>query len=153
MKYHEKKISASKSYNDISLINKFMLESSDNLTPYEYRKLNDFVSDPNLVDTIEHEQKQLQKMRQPSSSSSGTSHKSGKSHRRDSERRKSLIQTVSDFFYKKKDSVSNKDVSATSSPTKSSPENGSSMFSRFRLSPKSKDKDKAKVSYCDEHCS
>lgn len=148
MKYHEKKISASKSYNDISLINKFMLESSDNLTPYEYRKLNDFVSDPNLVDTIEHEQKQLQKMRQPSSSSSATSHKSGKSHRRDSERRKSLIQTVSEFFYKKKDG---KDVSTNSSPTKSSPENGSSMFSRFRLSPKSKDKDKSKVRFRDEH--
>ena len=62
MKYQEKKISASKSYNDISLINKFMLESSDNLTPYEYRKLNDFVSDPNLADTIEREQKQLQKI-------------------------------------------------------------------------------------------
>jgi hypothetical protein len=80
--------------------------------------------------------------------------KKTKSQQRDSERRKSLIQTVSSFFHKKKDqSGSNRDLA--SSPTSASKdrlsETSSSMFSRFRLSPKSKDssKDKAKVSLVD----
>lgn len=143
MKYREKKLSVSKSFNDISRMQRFSKEFNDD----DFKKpSNDFVSDPNLTDSTVNGQ--------TSQNSSPTSPKVTKSQRRDSERRKSLIQTVSDFFHKKKDqSASNKDLTS-SSPTSASKDrlseasSSTSMFSRFRLSPKSKEssKDKAKVS-------
>lgn len=135
VKFREMKMSVSKSYNDISLIRKFSMDSS------EYKRINDFVSDPNLIDAMEKEQKMLKGNTAPVAVKKPT-----KASRRDSERRKSLIQSVSDFFTKKKDnSASNKDLTSTSSPSK---ESGSSsgLFSRFRISPKSKEnKEKSKV--------
>lgn len=139
IKFREKKLSASKSFNDISRMNRHSNDISDGLRKHSI----DFFSDTNLNDAINTDQ---QSPKEPK-----TSPKTTKSQRRDSERRKSLIQTVSDFFYKKKDqSASNKDL--TSSPTSASKDSETSsttsMFSRFRLSPKSKEssKDKAKVS-------
>lgn len=143
MKYREKKLSVSKSFNDISRMHRQSKDFTDALDGFGKHSM-DFVSDPNLA----------KKEEQQSAKSVTSSPKITKSQRRDSERRKSLIQTVSDFFHKKKDqSASNKDLSS-GSPTSvskdrvsdASPSNG--MFSRFRLSPKSKDssKDKAKVS-------
>lgn len=141
IKFREKKLSSSKSFNDISRMQRYSKDMSDGLRNHS----NDFMSDPNLADVIKSEQQ--------SPKSATTSPKVTKSQRRDSERRKSLIQTVSDFFHKKKDqSGSNKDLTS-SSPTSASKDRLSetssttSMFSRFRLSPKSKDtsKDKAKV--------
>lgn len=143
IKFREKKLSASKSFSDISRMNRHSNDISDGLRKHSI----DFFSDRNLNDATNDEQ---QSPKEPK-----TSPKTTKSQRRDSERRKSLIQTVSDFFHKKKDqSASNKDL--TSSPTSASKDRLSetssttSMFSRFRLSPKSKDssKDKAKVSGC-----
>ena len=143
MKYREKKLSVSKSFNDISKMHKFLKDSSDNLTASEFRKLSDFVSDPNLVEVIAKEQEEKEK---------DSPKLITKSQRRDSERRKSLIQTVSGFFHKKKDqNASNKDltVSPTATSSKDKTAETSGMFSRFRLSPKSKEtKDKAKVSFC-----
>lgn len=142
MKYREKKLSVSKSFNDISRMHNLLKDSSDNLTASEFRKLSDFVSDPNLVEVIAKEQEEKEK-ESPKLIT--------KSQRRDSERRKSLIQTVSGFFHKKKDqNSSNKDLTAspTASSSKEKTTENSGMFSRFRLSPKSKDtKDKAKVSF------
>ena len=145
IKYREKKLSVSKSFSDISRMNRQSKEFSDTLDGLRNHS-HDFVSDPNLNDVAELD-RQIPK-------SNPTSPKVTKSQRRDSERRKSLIQTVSDFFHKKKDqTASNKDLTSTS-PTSMSKDRLSetssttSMFSRFRLSPKSKDssKDKAKVS-------
>lgn len=145
MKYREKKLTVSKSFNDISRIHRQSKDFTDALE--EFKHSIDFVSDPNLTDAVTKDRE--------SPKSSPTTPKLTKSQRRDSERRKSLIQTVSNFFHKKKDQcASNKDltsVSPTSTASKDRlPENSSttSLFSRFRLSPKSKDstKDKAKVS-------
>lgn len=145
MKYREKKLTVSKSFNDISRMHRRSKDFSDELK--EFNRSNDFVSDPNLADSIETDP--------ASHKSNPTSPKLTKSQCRDSERRKSLIQTVSNFFYKKKDQcASNKDltsVSPSSTPSKDrlpEPSSTTSLFSRFRLSPKSKDsaKEKAKVS-------
>jgi hypothetical protein len=139
MKFREMRMSVSKSYNDISLIKKFSMGSNENVAAYEFQRINDFVSDPNLIDAIEKEQQLLKGNTAP------VVKKPLKASRRDSERRKSLIQTVSDFFTKKKDSTSNKDLTTTSSPSKDTG-SSSGMFSRFRISPKSKEnKEKAKV--------
>jgi F-actin monooxygenase len=147
MKYREKKLSVSKSFNDISRMHRHSKDFSDTLDGFRNRPL-DFLSDPNLAEGVDVDRQ--------SPKDEKTSPKSPtKSHRRDSERRKSLIQTVSDFFHKKKDqSASNKDLTSLS-PTSASKDRLSetssttSMFSRFRLSPKSKEssKDKAKVSF------
>jgi hypothetical protein len=141
VKFREMKSSVSKSYNDISLIRKFSMESNENVSAFEYKRINDFVSDPNLIDAIEKEQKMLKGNTAPVGAKKPT-----KASRRDSERRKSLIQSVSDFFTKKKDnSASNKDLTSTSSPSKDSA-SSSGLFSRFRISPKSKEnKEKSKV--------
>lgn len=145
IKYREKKLSISKSFSDISRMHRQSKEFSETLDSFRNHS-NDFVSDPNLNDATEHN-RQIPK-------SNPTSPKTTKSQRRDCERRKSLIQTVSDFFHKKKDqTASNKDLTSTS-PTAISKDrlsetsSATGMFSRFRLSPKSKDssKDKAKVS-------
>lgn len=144
MKYREKKLSVSKSFNDISRMHRHSKDFSDALDGFRKHSA-DFVSDPNLTDAIEVDR--------DSPKEEKSAPKTTKSQRRDSERRKSLIQTVSDFFHKKKDqSASIKDLTS-SSPTSASKDRLSetssttSMFSRFRLSPKSKEssKDKAKV--------
>ncbi|KAG5672580.1 hypothetical protein PVAND_002696 [Polypedilum vanderplanki] len=141
MKYREKKLSISKSFNDISRINRQSKEFNVNNFS---KPLTDCMSDPNLADVINTSTDSPKQQSTPT--------KSTKSHRRDSERRKSLIQTVSDFFHKKRDqSASNKDLT-TSPPAigkdKLSETSSSTMsvFSRFKLSPKSKDssKDKSK---------
>lgn len=139
MKHREKKLSSSKSFSDISRMHRHSKEFSDCLDGLKNRA-NEFASDSNLTESPVH---QLE----PKSPT-----KSTKSQRRDSERRKSLIQTVSNFFHKKKDqSASNKDLSSMSPTTASkdrlSENSSNSVFSRFRLSPKSKEtsKDKAKV--------
>lgn len=145
MKYREKKLSVSKSFNDISRMHRQSKDFSDALDGFRKHCI-DFVSDPNLNEAIEIDRQTPKDEK--------ISPKTTKSQRRDSERRKSLIQTVSDFFHKKKDqSASSKDLTLPS-PTSASKDRLSetssttSMFSRFRLSPKSKDssKDKAKVS-------
>lgn len=142
MKFREKKLSVSKSFNDISRMHRGSKDFSDSLEGLR-KQSGDFVSDPNFMEPLE------------ASKDNKPMPKKTKSQQRDSERRKSLIQTVSDFFHKKKDqSTSNRDLA--SSPTSASKDRLSetssttSMFSRFRLSPKSKDssKDKAKVSFC-----
>lgn len=141
VKFREKKLSSSKSFNDISRLQRYSKDISDGLRNHP----NDFMSDPNIAEAIKAEQQ--------SPKSATSSPKVTKSQRRDSERRKSLIQTVSDFFHKKKDSNGSSKDLASSSPTSASKDRLSetssttSMFSRFRLSPKSKDppKDKAKV--------
>jgi hypothetical protein len=98
------------------------------------------MSDPNLPEALLKDESPKEK-----------SPKSNKDPRRDRERRKSLIQTVSDFFHKKKDqSASNKDLASTGSIGKDklsdSPSSTStlSVFSRFKLSPKSKEQSKEK---------
>jgi hypothetical protein len=148
MKYREKKLSVSKSFNDISRINRQSKDFSLTATTFQ-KPISDCMSDPNLVNDSIDESNKI--------STSPTTPKTSKSHRRDSERRRSLIQTVSDFFHKKRDqSASNKDLTNVSPPAASkdklsetSSSSTMSVFSRFKLSPKSKDnssgKDKAKV--------
>lgn len=141
MKYQEKKLSISKSFNDISRLNRQTNER--NFSVFQ-KPINDCMSDPNLPEALLKDESPKEK-----------SPKSNKDPRRDRERRKSLIQTVSDFFHKKKDqSVSNKDLTSAGSIGKDklsdSPSSSStlSVFSRFKLSPKSKEqsKEKSKVS-------
>lgn len=105
MKVRERKMMASKSVNDIAAAN---LLSGDSINGIgSNQKHCDFTSDPNLV-----EEKTPTKRR----------HK-------DPERRKSIIQAVSDFFHKKRDKE-------PASPK----EKSEGMFGRFRISPKSKSK-------------
>lgn len=115
MKVRERKMIASKSVNDITLV--AAGSGASHMRPLSGEvygaganksKHSDFTSDPNLADGTPTAQKRRQ-------------------HNKDPERRKSIIKAVSDFFYKKKDV----------SPGKASTE---SVFGRFRISPKSKSK-------------
>lgn len=107
MKVREIKMTTSKSVNDISA-NSSSLSECNPISISSHRKNTEFTSNPNLG-----EQKTSPKRRQ-----------------KDPERRKSIIQAVSDFFHKKRD----KD-------TPSSPkEKSEGMFGRLRISPKSKSK-------------
>lgn len=105
MKVRERKMMASKSVNDIAITN--MTSECANGSK-SHQKLSDFTSDPNLL-----EEKTI----------------TPKRRHKDPERRKSIIQAVSDFFHKKKDKE-------PSSPK----EKSDSVFGRFRISPKSKSK-------------
>lgn len=107
MKVRERKMITSKSVNDISA-NNLTLTDCNPIGKNNHRKLNDFTSNPNLA-----EEKVSPKRRQ-----------------KDPERRKSIIQAVSDFFHKKRDKDS------PSSPK----EKSEGMFGRLRISPKSKSK-------------
>lgn len=107
MKVRERKMITSKSVNDISA-NNLTLSECTPIGNNNHRKLNDFTSNPNLA-----EEKTSPKRRQ-----------------KDPERRKSIIQAVSDFFHKKRDKDS------PSSPK----EKSEGMFGRLRISPKSKSK-------------
>lgn len=105
MKVRERKMMASKSVNDIAATNLLSMDCVNGSGSNQ--KLMDSSSDPNLL-----EEKTPSKRRN-----------------KDPERRKSIIQAVSDFFHKKKDKE-------PSSPK----EKSESMFGRFRISPKSKSK-------------
>lgn len=104
MKVRERKMMASKSVNDIAASHR---TGDSGSRPKSAQKLTDSSSDPNLLDG-----------KTPS-----------KRRHKDPERRKSIIQTVSDFFHKKKEKE-------PSSPK----EKSEGMFGRFRISPKSKSK-------------
>lgn len=104
MKVRERKMMSSKSVNDIAIVNN---SGDSSNSPKAAQKLMDSSSDPNLLDG-----------KMPS-----------KRRHKDPERRKSIIQAVSDFFHKKKERE-------PSSPK----EKSEGMFGRFRISPKSKSK-------------
>lgn len=108
MKSREKKLMTSKSVSDIRSGN-HISDTTDCL--HKQTKSNDFTSDSHLNDSKMFE-------------------KRSRARSKDPDRRKSIIQTVSDFFLKKKDS---KDVS----PAK---EKSDGVFGMFRISPKSKSK-------------
>lgn len=108
MKSREKKLMTSKSVSDIRSGNQIS-DTTDCL--HKQTKSTDFTSDSHLNDSKMFE-------------------KRSRARSKDPERRKSIIQTVSDFFHKKKDS---KDVS----PAK---EKSDGVFGIFRISPKSKSK-------------
>lgn len=105
MKVRERKMMASKSVNDIAASN---TSADSGSSPKRQQKLTDSSSDPNLLD--------------------GKTPTSKRRHK-DPERRKSIIQAVSDFFHKKKEKE-------PASPK----EKSEGMFTRFRISPKSKSK-------------
>lgn len=128
----ERKLITSKSVNDIMLCNNPAYSSVYNDRPSvrEIYQVTDFTSDPNLNEADKHlrERRLIKK---------------------DPERRRSLIQAVSDFFSHKK-----KEGTASSSSTSPAKETGaskpssstdSSRFGRFRLTSRKKDDDKAKV--------
>lgn len=106
MKVREKKMTTSKSVNDISANSSSLSEC--NPISINSRKKTEFTSNPNL----------------------GEEKTSPKRRQKDPERRKSIIQAVSDFFHKKRDKDS------PSSPK----EKSEGMFGRLRISPKSKSK-------------
>lgn len=116
IKLRERKIITSKSVNDISAVHANRT-SDEILNSKSQGDLVDFTSDPNLLSQQQQEETPIKCRR----------HK-------DPERRKSLIQTVSSFFNKKKEKDS------PQSPTKE--KSTESVFSRFRISPKSKEKSK-----------
>ncbi|XP_037946356.1 F-actin-monooxygenase Mical isoform X3 [Teleopsis dalmanni] len=148
----DRKMSTSKSVNDLVFIANHQqnARTEDHLTATVANSA-DFTSDPNIL----------------LSSTSAQANTKTKSSRRpkDPERRKSLIQSLSSFFHKSSSSSSshnNKDKkeqnNTTASATNSAPAerpntSGSSttasgstdgMFSRFRISPKSKEKSRDK---------
>ncbi|XP_037946362.1 F-actin-monooxygenase Mical isoform X9 [Teleopsis dalmanni] len=147
----DRKMSTSKSVNDLVFIANHQqnARTEDHLTATVANSA-DFTSDPNIL----------------LSSTSAQANTKTKSSRRpkDPERRKSLIQSLSSFFHKSSSSSSshnNKDKkeqnNTTASATNSAPAerpntSGSSttasgstdgMFSRFRISPKSKEKSRS----------
>lgn len=104
----------SKSVNDISLA--ALKPQNSNV------KLEDFVSDPNLLSN--DDLKSTQKLPQ------SKSEKIKERRQKDPDRRKSLIQAVSNFFTKNKKEKSSTDMSTTSSsttPTSSPPKNKDSQ--------------------------
>lgn len=106
MKVREKKMTTSKSVNDISATSS--LTECPPTSMNSHRKTTEFTSNPNL----------------------GEPKTSPKRRQKDPERRRSIIQAVSDFFHKKRD----KD------PPSSPKEKSEGMFGRLRISPKSKSK-------------
>lgn len=131
MKVRERKMMASKSVNDIAsvaLLANFPTKATADTTNHRRpSKGADYKSETNLLDATH--KTGLVKRRQPHPS-------------KDPERRKSIIQAVSDFFHKKKElSPSNNTAGScgNSSPPKESRQTDS-MFGRFRLSPRTKSK-------------
>lgn len=104
MKVRERKMLASKSVNDIAATNEAL--DCDN-SSVGYHTTIDFKSDSNL-----HDEKPL------------------KRRQKDPERRKSIIQAVSEFFHKRKDKEQ----------LLSPKERNDSVFGLFRISPKAKSK-------------
>ena len=114
IKFREQKLMSSKSVNDVSRANPDI-----ELKVSEETKLQDYISDPNLA--IQDQEGENVRLR-------------NRTNVKDPERRKSIIEKVSDFFNKKKES------STESSPTK---EQG--VFGRFKITSKSKDKSKVSL--------
>ncbi|XP_055384739.1 F-actin-monooxygenase Mical isoform X4 [Condylostylus longicornis] len=158
LKARHKKMTTSKSVNDINhhsmLIYNNTMNSDENFnlmskkhTKSGSQLMLDFTSDPNLINSTTHCGKNCDNK---------VVTKLSKRHK-DPERRKSLIQAVSNFF--NKNSNSKKDKESQISPPKdfnssckdqSQSQNSieqqghqTSVFSRFRISPKSKDKSKS----------
>ncbi|XP_055616904.1 F-actin-monooxygenase Mical [Toxorhynchites rutilus septentrionalis] len=160
-KFKERKLITSKSVNDVSIL-KNLSNDPDFISPDEVgcgggpllgSKLNDYVSDPNLGQS-------------PNTGANGARDDTRlrtRSKCKDRERRKSIIEKVSDFFNSRskkdssgsgsKDSSPTKDGSKSNGTTSSSdnnqgPNTGSSAimsggFLRFKISPKLKDKSKS----------
>lgn len=126
----ERKLISSKSVNDILLCNNPAYSSVYNIERPSIREIyqmSDFTSDPNLNEPEKHLRDR-------------------KLSRKDPERRRSLIQTVSDFFHKKKDGSSSSSSSIKDPAMNRQGQNNDGMFGRFRLSSKKKDDNKSKVS-------
>ncbi|XP_030375843.1 F-actin-monooxygenase Mical isoform X1 [Scaptodrosophila lebanonensis] len=148
-----RKMSASKSVNDLAyMANQQHLQQQENDAVLK-AKAADFISDPNLV---------------ASSEGKAAKAKSGR-RQKDPERRKSLIQSLSSFFHKGNSATAtpshtnNKEqsnvaasshseaaerpgTSSSGTPTvslNSDSGGGGGVFSRFRISPKSKEKSKS----------
>lgn len=124
MKVRERKMMASKSVNDIASVVLTTSSKAAAETPRRPSKTSDHKSETNLTDN-----------------SSATTHvKRRQPHpSKDPERRKSIIQAVSDFFHKKKE-LSPTAGAAAVAPKDSNRVNDTSMFGRFRISPKTKSK-------------
>ncbi|XP_058822163.1 F-actin-monooxygenase Mical isoform X2 [Topomyia yanbarensis] len=162
---HQPKLMSSKSVNDVSIL-KNLSNDPDFISPadtavqhFTGSKLNDYVSDPNLVQG-------------PSTDPNGAGDEvrlRTRSKCKDRERRKSIIEKVSDFFNsrKKDSSGSGSTGSKESSPTKDGKKDGGSCdgqlssgskaapgagFLRFKISPKLKDKSKTKEGSPYERC-
>lgn len=141
MRVRDRKMISSKSVNDIATAQLMTLQPDENsnTTTVRAELVADFTSDPNLS--------QVNK----TASSSVAASKVNRRHK-DPERRKSIIQTFSSFFQKgkkEKDAglVSGTERSGTSSSAATNTGNSAGggvdgMFSRFRISPKSKEKSK-----------
>lgn len=130
----ERKLITSKSVNDIMLCNNPAYSSvyrQDRPSVREIYQVTDFTSDPNLNETDKHlRDRRLNK--------------------KDPERRRSLIQAVSDFFsHKKKEGTGSSSNTSPIKETGTSKPSGSntdsSRFGRFRITSRKKDDDKAKV--------
>ncbi|XP_058443081.1 F-actin-monooxygenase Mical-like isoform X2 [Malaya genurostris] len=160
------KLMTSKSVNDVSVLKNLSndpefiapCDTSSTVQHFTGSKLNDYVSDPNL-------------MQSPSTDPNGASDEvrlRTRSKCKDRERRKSIIEKVSDFFNsRKKDSSGSGTGSKESSPTKDGKRDGGSSegqstsgtkslqstgFLRFKISPKLKDKSKTKEGSPYERC-
>lgn len=136
LKVKEKFMMASKSVNDIRN-EKLILDSSldgsgakgstviERETNGSIRKKSgEFQSDSNLIEAAK---------------STDSKRRGGKN--KDPERRKSLIQAVSDFFHKKKELTSSPSTSSSQLPK----EKTDTIFNRFKISPNKAAKEKAKV--------
>ncbi|GAB0092877.1 bMERB domain [Sergentomyia squamirostris] len=136
-KVREQKLMASKSVSDISTANSFTAfdktsPESDKNTPRRFFKGVEFTSDSNLVDQSDV----MEKTTPNGKKESPTKRTDRRSRSKDPERRKSIIQTVSDFFHKKKDS---KDAINQINKDKAD-----GVFGLFKLSSKGKEKSKEK---------
>ncbi|XP_055677351.1 F-actin-monooxygenase Mical isoform X1 [Lutzomyia longipalpis] len=137
-KVREQKLMASKSVSDISTANSFVafdksIDGSDGKsTPRKFFKGAEFTSDSNLVSdvgVVNDKTPNGGKKESPKRLSDR------RSRSKDPERRKSIIQTVSDFFHKKKDS---KDAINQINKDKAD-----GVFGLFKLSSKHKEKSKS----------
>ncbi|XP_068157134.1 F-actin-monooxygenase Mical isoform X6 [Drosophila tropicalis] len=153
-----RKMSASKSVNDLAyMVSLQQQQQSQHNLDKDQAKTPDFTSDPNLAASSSQDQ-QLKT-------------KSSKRSNKDPERRKSLIQSLSSFFHKGSNSSSTSPTVSTSpkeqgaavaaasaslsdqaerpgtsssaTPPISDAGSGGGVFSRFRISPKSKEKSKS----------
>ncbi|XP_055597681.1 F-actin-monooxygenase Mical isoform X3 [Uranotaenia lowii] len=120
------KLMTSKSVNDVSILKNLSNDPDFASTPVDPSscgplmvgsRLQDYVSDPNLVQSP---------VISPNGTSSGEMRLRTRSKCKDRERRKSIIEKVSEFFHpKKKDSSSSKDCSPTKDARKSAGSIGS----------------------------
>ncbi|XP_055902556.1 F-actin-monooxygenase Mical isoform X8 [Eupeodes corollae] len=141
LRARDRKMISSKSVNDIATAQLMTLQPDENSNTTTVRSdlVADFTSDPNLSQV--NNMSSINKVNR---------------RQKDPERRKSIIQTFSSFFQKgnKKDKdnvgpISGTEKSGTSQSSAATVNNnnngggGDGMFSRFRISPKSKEKSKS----------